>query len=254
MSRLTLALIVSALMTTSVWAEVRTITAIGEYRMGDNDTRADAKRMALQDAKRLALEQAGTYIESLTEVKNFALSNDEVRAYTAGIVEVTEQEVRSTMEGQQQIVRVDVTCKIDTDVVARQINVLRNNETVKAELLQARQEADRLRKELDAKTRELASVTSKTETETIAQARRKVLTEQDVNGLLTQAWVALAGSSGDLLVGSSSIEGRRRARSLIEQALALDASNPYMHETRGVLLAEEGNLREASRSSARRSA
>lgn len=45
-----------------VAAEIRTITATGEYRMGDNDTRTDAKRMALLDAKRLASGQAGTYL------------------------------------------------------------------------------------------------------------------------------------------------------------------------------------------------
>ncbi len=42
----------------SASSEVRTITATDEYRMGDNDTRTDAKRLALLDAKRLALEQA----------------------------------------------------------------------------------------------------------------------------------------------------------------------------------------------------
>ncbi|MBM4134125.1 MAG: hypothetical protein FJ245_10185 [Nitrospira sp.] len=43
-------------------AELRTITATGEYRMGDNDTRTDGKR--------LALEQAGIYLER----GNFRLS------------------------------------------------------------------------------------------------------------------------------------------------------------------------------------
>lgn len=81
-------LLVSLLASGYVAAEVRTITVIGEYRMGDNDTRADAKRLALLDAKRLALEQAGTYLESLTEAKNLQVSGDELRAYTAGIVEV----------------------------------------------------------------------------------------------------------------------------------------------------------------------
>jgi tetratricopeptide (TPR) repeat protein len=227
------------------WAEVRAITATGEYRMGDDDTRADAKQMALQDAKRLALEQAGTYFEGITEVKNFALSLDELCAYIAGIVETTEHWARSTMEGQQQVVRVEVICKIDTDVVTQQIDALRKNEAVKAELLQARQEADRLRKELETKTRELAAVTSNTEAETIAQARRKVLTGQDVNSLVAQAWVALGGPSKTLTLGSSSIEGRRRARNLIEQALALDASNPDVHGITGVLLMEEGNLGDA---------
>ena len=242
MKRLALTVMLIVGLVPPAWAEVRAITATGEYRMGDNDTRADAKRMALQDAKRLALEQAGTYIEGITEVKNFALSRDELRAYIAGIVETTEHGASSTMEGQQQVVRVVVNCKIDTDVVARQIDALRKNEAVKAELLQARQEADRLRQELGTKTRELAAVTSKTEAETIAQARRKVLTGQDVNSLVAQAWVALGGPSKTLILGSSSIGGRRHARNLIEQALALDASNPDVHVITGGLLMEEGNL------------
>jgi hypothetical protein len=80
-------------------AELRTITATGEYRMGDNDTRTDAKRLALMDAKRLALEQAGTYLESVTEVKNLQVSRDEIRTYAAGIVEVKEQAASSKLEG-----------------------------------------------------------------------------------------------------------------------------------------------------------
>ena len=83
MKRLALTVMLIISLVPAVRAEVRTITATGEYRMGDNDTRTDAKRLALQDAKRLALEKAGTYIESLTELKNFAVSKDEVRAYTA---------------------------------------------------------------------------------------------------------------------------------------------------------------------------
>ena len=111
-------------------AEIHTITATGEYRMGDNDTRTDAKRLALLDAKRLALEQAGTYIESITEVKNLGVTKDEIRSYTAGNVEVTEQATRSALEGE----RVDVTVKIDTAVVTRQIGELRNNELAREEL------------------------------------------------------------------------------------------------------------------------
>ena len=101
------------------WAEIRIITATGEYRMGDNDTRTDAKRLALLDAKRLALEQAGIYIESITEVKNLDLAKEEIRAYTAGIVEVVEQATRTMMEGDTTVVRVDVTAKINTDTVGR---------------------------------------------------------------------------------------------------------------------------------------
>ncbi|MGH6801779.1 MAG: tetratricopeptide repeat protein, partial [Methyloceanibacter sp.] len=235
-------MVVCLLIVSTADAEIRTITATGEYRMGDNDTRTDAKRLALLDAKRLALEEAGTYIESITQVKNFDLSKEEIRAYTAGIVEVTEQAARDVMEGTTHIVRVDVKAKIDTDLVARQIDALRKNETVKAELLHARAEAERLRQERDALRQELAAAKSKPEVDALAQKRREVLTGADVNSLLAQARVALGWSSEGFIVGTSSSAGRARARSLIEQALALDPSEPGAHHSMGVLLAEEGDL------------
>src|SRR5262249_24334820 len=43
-------------------AAVRVVTASGEYRMGDHDTRADAVRLAVEAAKRQALEQVATYL------------------------------------------------------------------------------------------------------------------------------------------------------------------------------------------------
>src|SRR5262245_42405357 len=36
---------------------LRVVTATGEYRMGDHDTRMDATRLAIESAKRQALEQ-----------------------------------------------------------------------------------------------------------------------------------------------------------------------------------------------------
>ncbi len=224
-------------------AEIRTITATGEYRMGDNDTRTLAKQQALQDAKRLALERAGTYLESVTEVKQFQLSRDEVRLFTAGIVEVTEQITRSEMEGETTIVRVEVTCQIDTAVMARQIDSLRGNERVTGELRRAHDEATRLQQENGTLRQQLASAKSKPEIEALQQKRQEVLTDLDVNNLLAQAWVALNGAKkGSLVRGSSSAAGRTRARGLLEQALMLAPSDARVHSHMGSLLAEEGDL------------
>ena len=222
-------------------SEIKTITATGEYRMGDNDTRTDAKRLALLDAKRLALEQAGTYLESVTEVKNLGVARDELNAYTAGIVEVIELSAKDVLEGATHIIRVEVTAKIDTTMVARQIDALRKNKTARAELLAARQEADRLRQENDALHKRLAAAKSITEIETLTQKRREVLTDQDVNSLLAQAQVALGGVDWNFVAGTSSATGRARARTLIDQALALAPSDPHAHTKMGTLLLEEGN-------------
>lgn len=237
--RLALLLLPLTLVPTTAQAEVRTITATGEYRMGDNDTRTDAKR--------LTLEQAGTYIESLTEVRNLQPSRDEVRAYTAGIVEVTEQHTKSAMEGETQFVRVDVTCKIDTAVVTRQIEALRRNETVKSDLLRAQQDNERLRRENEALSQKLAAATSEPAIEALQEKRREVLTDQDVNSLLAQAWVALrGGDQGNRMVGgSSTAEGRSRALALLTRARALDPDNIEVQITLGMLFSEEGRLSEA---------
>ena len=71
-------------------AEVRVVTAQGEYRMGDRDTREDAVRMATESAKRNALEQVATYLESITVVDGMDVTKDEIRTYTAGLVLVLE--------------------------------------------------------------------------------------------------------------------------------------------------------------------
>jgi len=171
----------------SAWADVRTITASGEYRMGDNDTRSDAKRLALMDAKRLALEQAGTYLESVSEVKNLQVSRDDIRTYAAGIVEVKEQAASSTMEGETTVVRVDVAVQIDTAMVARQIDALRKNEHAKEELQQARAEAERLKQEVEAKGRELAALKSKAGAEPLLKEREQAFAKLDAQDLVVRA-------------------------------------------------------------------
>src|SRR5262249_31422480 len=60
-------------------AQVQEFMATDEYRMGDNETRANAKLLALADAKRLIVEQAGTYLSSVTEVQLSSLAKDDIR-------------------------------------------------------------------------------------------------------------------------------------------------------------------------------
>lgn len=233
-------------------AEMRTITATGEYRMGDNDTRTDAKRLALLDAKRLALEQAGTYIESITQVKNFELSNEEIRAYTAGIVEVVEQASRDTMEGATHVIRVDVTAKIETDVVTRQIDALRKNESAKVELLKLRLERDQLKQEIEATTRQLATLNSKTEVETVTKQRQQAVTRLEVEDLLGRADRALLDymlfKSREIPVTEKTRilrEEETRISRLVEQVLAIDPANAEAHKKKGLLLGEQGKHEDA---------
>ena len=232
-------------------AEFRTITATGEYRMGDNDTRMDAKRLALLDAKRLALEQAGTYVESITEVKNFNLTNEEIRAYTAGIVEVMEQATRTTMEGETTVVRADVTTKIDTDTVSRQIDALRKNEGIKNELVRLKVEGEQLQQQVEIKTRELAALRSKTDVEAVTQQRQTLIVQATVSDLLGKAETAFIDSYSSLgqnlikkqpAYDKPTVDALARARNYAEQALALDPLSVRVKEVMAKILNGEGML------------
>ena len=228
--------------------EVRTLTATGEYRMGDNDTKTDAKRLALLDAKRQALEQVGTYLEGVTEVKNLSVTRDEIRSYTAGIVEVVEQATRTTLEGETTVVRVDVTAKVDPAVVTRQLGELRKNELAKEELIRAKTEADLLRKELEDKSRQLATLKGGA-AETAVQQRQQVLARADANELLTKTWQIPAGTRDDIVtqVKAPSPEEREKFLATLQEALRLDPDNPWAHFKLGYLYHSEGNLDAAIR-------
>lgn len=234
---LSLLLLCSTAIAAPAKAQIKIITATGEYRMGDNDTRTDAKRLALLDAKRLALEKAGTYIESITEVKSFDLTKEEIRAYTAGIVEVVEQATKDIIEGSTHIIRMDVTTKIDTDVVARQIDALRKNEDVKSKLLQAEIEVSKLRNELEAKTHELAAARSKAEIKDVAQRRGQIIARIEAEQLVMRVAPALIGVQRHVsITGSPHADTLQYARSLLEQALFLDPNYADAHFWLGALL------------------
>lgn len=120
-------------------ADVQEIEATGRYHLGDNDTRIDGHRLALMDAKRNALEKVGTYVESITEVKDFQLTRDDIKTYTAGIIAVDEQgEPKWEMIGPTLRCTVTVKAKVDKSSVTNKIGALRKDKEATQELRDAR--------------------------------------------------------------------------------------------------------------------
>ena len=69
-------------------ASARTVTFEKEYtyQASEIDSKVSSRAIALEQIKRLLLEELGTYLISETEVKNFQLTKDQVTVLTAGIV------------------------------------------------------------------------------------------------------------------------------------------------------------------------
>lgn len=169
-------------------ANARIVTAHGEYRMGDHDTRADAVRLVVEAAKRDALEQVATYLESVTEVKDMDVTRDDIRTYTAGIVMVLDQKITTWLEEQTVVIRADLTAQVDPNEVAQAIAALRENESAKNELVALRTETDQLHQQLDAANQALATAVSPEEIQALSQERQDLLNQLQTNALVSQAW------------------------------------------------------------------
>jgi hypothetical protein len=85
---LMLVLALIAVVCCGVLAEQQTYETEGIHRMGSDDSLNQARNAALREAKRLALEQAGTYLNSITQVVNGQVSKDEINSIASGVIKL----------------------------------------------------------------------------------------------------------------------------------------------------------------------
>ena len=93
-------------------AQKYNIVAEGSYTVGDRDTREVAKKHAVQDAMRIAVEKAGVYVESYSETQNYQLTQDQVRTIAAGVVKVLDESIDFVDNG--NICRATIYASVDT--------------------------------------------------------------------------------------------------------------------------------------------
>ncbi len=84
-------MMVSLLISTSYAVQSNITESEGYACMGEDRTKRQTEETALQDAKRKAIEQVSTYIQSETQVKDFELQKDIVNAYANAKIRILEQ-------------------------------------------------------------------------------------------------------------------------------------------------------------------
>src|SRR3990172_8362478 len=99
------------------FAQTKEIISEGTYNMGDGETPSVAESRALLQAKRTALEQAGTYVESYTKVKNLQLTEDEIKVLSSGIMEVEILDKKRTVVGDGFHFWIKIKAKVNPDKI-----------------------------------------------------------------------------------------------------------------------------------------
>jgi len=207
-------------------AETRTVTADGEYRMGPRDTREDAVRLATEAAKRHALEQVATYLESVTVVTNLDVTSDEIRTYTAGLILVLDQQINTRLEGDTVVLRVDLTAQVDPDDVVQAIAALRQNEDARRELVTLKTEVDQLHQQLEAANQALTTAATPDQVQTASQQRQQVLNNLQADALVSQAWTDWVLVTP--VVHPSPWIGLGQVQGLLVQAGQVNPMNPHL--------------------------
>ncbi len=146
----------------TAWQEANAapVTVIREYiyHAGDADSKLTSRAIALEQVKRLLLEELGTYLISNTEVKNSTLTKDEIVTYTAGAVVTVIIEER--WNGVEYFLRAKISA--DTAEVAKSVAAMHDDREKAAELVQLRAQAGESLKEIERLRKELAEVKSST--------------------------------------------------------------------------------------------
>jgi hypothetical protein len=169
-------------------AEVRIVTGMGDHRMSDRETKGDAVRLATEQAKKQALEQVASYLESVTVVRDLDVTQDEIRSYTAGMVVVLDQQVKTELDGDAIVIHVELTAQVDPEEVAQAIVALKQNEDAGEQLLALRRDVEQLQQELEAANDALASATSPDQARRVAQERNELLNRAESDAMVARAW------------------------------------------------------------------
>jgi tetratricopeptide (TPR) repeat protein len=233
-----------ALWSVPATAEVKIIEADGSYIMGDNDSKMDAHRIAVQEAKLKLLDLAVAYVESLPQVQNYRLAQDEVKAYTSGALETETvgEQTRGTAEHPEIDVR--VRCRIDSDVLLQQIDRYRESDDLKEQLLASARENEALKKERDKLVKQLAAEQDKVRAGNTQKKLDTVLAREEANDDTNRVWASLAVPLEDAEDYGQEIAHADLDRSAIvlERVVAVDPGNQRARYLLAAVYQQQGNL------------
>ncbi len=126
-----------------VFADTVTFTKEYTYQASEFDSKHSSRTLALEQVKRLLLEELGTYLVSETEVKDMRLTQDKITTYSAGIVSA--EIIDERWDGKSYWLKAKVSA--DTKEVEKALEKLIQDKSKTHELEDMRNKAEELAKE-----------------------------------------------------------------------------------------------------------
>ena len=169
----------------SAVAEVQTFTATHTYILGDHDSKDDARQRCLLEAKRKILEQAGVYIESASEMKNFDLTKDKITSFAAAVMQVKDTKEEVGFQRGHMTLTLKLTAQIDLVEVRKQLVARQVDAGVRGEVAAQQERLKHLEAQLEAMQRQIGKAPGQTPAPPpsgISAAETQTLTAQATQG------------------------------------------------------------------------
>lgn len=210
-----------------VFAKQEIIETSGSYVMDSrlDETPATATARAREEAKRNAVEKAGTYVQAYSKMIDFELSHDEVRTVAAQVLKI--QDEKSTIKIIQDHL-LEFTVYIKALVDDSNEEVLKTMMTDKKNLEESTRQNNELQKKYDELTIQMAELKQKYDSVTEAQQLelKKIAAKNDDNFRAFQ----------ELAKGNEFYQHREYAKALsaYDQAIMLDSQSAEIYNNRGL--------------------
>ncbi|MBI3376892.1 MAG: tetratricopeptide repeat protein [Nitrospirae bacterium] len=149
------------------------------YQASELDSKASCRTISLEMVKRLLLEELGTYLISETEVKDFKLTKEQVKTYSAGIVGA--EIIEDKWDGKTYWLKAKVSA--DPKEVAKALKKIMDEPFKGKELEETRKKAEELTKEVERLNKELAKANNKQPSKKIQQEYKAT-----IQGLTAVEW------------------------------------------------------------------
>ncbi|MDO9530397.1 MAG: tetratricopeptide repeat protein [Syntrophales bacterium] len=148
------------------------------YQASEADSKLSCRVIALEQVKRLLLEELGTYLQSISEVKDGVLTKDEIVTLTAGVVRT--EVVSEHWDG--KVYRLKARIKANPDHVIKAINRLRNDRQKSKDLAESQARAKQYLNDIKRLKQELSKVKGE------ALKRKQIEYVQAVKNLSAENW------------------------------------------------------------------
>ncbi|MBI5203982.1 MAG: tetratricopeptide repeat protein [Nitrospirae bacterium] len=222
-------------LTATAFAEKVTFVKEYNYNASDLDSKVSSRTIALEQVKRLLLEELGTYLISETEVKNFRLTKDQVTTYSAGVVSA--EVVDERWDGKTYYLKAKVSA--DPAEVAKSLQNIVNDKQKTKELEDVRKKATEFSKEIERLKKELEIAKADTKKPAYKADEKKIEQYNEaVKGLSATDWFKKG-----LTLGKAG--NHQEALNAFNKAIELNPQDTATHYNRGTAYSNLGNYQQA---------